>query len=72
MEQKRTQMERIFEKKIIIRDLLIPGRDRLVDEYNQRQLSKEKFGIYYNKRIDIKILENKYRLTYIVLYDIAK
>ncbi len=54
MEQKRTQKEKLLEKKILIHDLLILGRDRLVDEYNHRQLSKDKFGIYYNKKLILK------------------
>ncbi|CAF3383989.1 unnamed protein product [Rotaria sp. Silwood2] len=72
MEQKRTQKEKLFGKKILIRDLLILGRDRLVEEYNHRELSRDKFGIYYDKEIDIKKLQNKHRHMYDVLNDVAK
>ncbi|CAF3422917.1 unnamed protein product [Rotaria socialis] len=71
-EQTRTQKEKLLEKQILIRDFLILGRDRLHDEYDNRQLPGRKFGIYYNKRIDIKKLENKYPLMYDVLNNVAK
>ncbi|CAF4254735.1 unnamed protein product [Rotaria magnacalcarata] len=71
-EQTRTKKEKLLEKQILIRGLLILGRDRLHDEYDNRQLPGDKFGIYYNKRIDIKKLENKYPLMYDVLNNVAK
>ncbi len=39
-ELKRSKREQLTERQILIRDLLIIGRERLLEEFGNRQLSK--------------------------------
>jgi hypothetical protein len=70
-EMKRSQKEQTTERQLLIRDLLVIGRERLIEEFNNRQLSKNKIGALYNINMDITQLSSKHPAVYEVLNDVA-
>ncbi len=61
-EMKRSQKEQTTERQLLIPDLLVIGRERLIEEFNNRQLSKNKNGTLYNINMDITQLSSKHQL----------